>query len=69
MYTPTTWENIKSFFRFLFCRHRDKVTRVIKSGSDLDDLKIMGYSKFCNDCKNHLYDKEVERRNADLNNE
>ena len=54
MYTPTFWEQVKNTVRFWLCRHKNTKIRTVRSGSDLDNLKVLGRYKYCEDCKNNI---------------
>lgn len=54
MYTPTKWENFKNIVRYILCRHRHTEMRVVRVGSGLDELEVIGRYKYCLDCKNNM---------------
>lgn len=54
MYTPTKWERLKNAVRYMLCLHRHTEIRTVKSGSSLDELKVLGRFKYCLDCKNNM---------------
>lgn len=54
MYTPTRWEQFKNIVRYIFCRHKHTEIRTVKTGSDPDNLQVLGRYKYCTDCKNNI---------------
>lgn len=54
MYSPTKWQAIKDYFRFLFCRHKHTEIRVVEGGSEDEEMQILAKFKYCFDCKNNI---------------
>lgn len=54
MYNPTKWEMFKDAVRYWLCRHKHTEIRTVKTGSDKEDLKVLGKFEYCLDCKNNI---------------
>ena len=66
MLNESRLDRFKSFIRFILCRHKNTEIRTVRTGPDMDNLKIICKFKYCLDCNNAMYDKEVEDFNEKL---
>jgi hypothetical protein len=60
MYSPTKWQRIKDILRFWFCRHKHTEVRTVSGGSDGEEMLVLTRFRYCLDCKNTIYDKDLE---------